>query len=146
MGSCGGNGGSDARRAYHSLYSQVPVSWVTTKVSLTALDLKLYTITNKHVRYHSVPEIHNTKSRSIVQSMTSRATKQAFHDGSYQLILMSPSPSGLGSSLATEFISSLRISGLICGWELARATSNRESFWSGVKSDAYLRTQSTPAP
>ena len=50
----------------------------------------------------------------------------------------SPSPSCLGAPLSTKLRSSLRTSGLISGCGLARTTSSRASFWSGVRSEAYL--------
>jgi hypothetical protein len=55
-----------------------------------------------------------------------------------QLISTSPSASGRGAPLTTEFTSSLLTSEDICGCGCTRTTSSKASFWSGVKSDAYL--------
>ena len=52
---------------------------------------------------------------------------------------ISPSASGRGAPRSTELTSSRRTSGLICGCGFTRMTSKSASFWSGVKSDAYLR-------
>ena len=54
---------------------------------------------------------------------------------------ISPSASGRGAPRSTEFTSSRRTSGLICGCGFTRMTSKSASFWSGVRSDAYLQTQ-----
>lgn len=56
----------------------------------------------------------------------------------FYVIVTSPSASGRGAPRSTELTSSLRTSGLICGCGFARMTSSNASFWSGVKSDAYL--------
>jgi hypothetical protein len=59
----------------------------------------------------------------------------------YRITTSSFSP-GRGAPRSTEVTISLLISALIVGWGLARMTSRRASFWSGVKSDAYLSVSS----
>jgi hypothetical protein len=95
-------------------------------------------------RRQSIADLKYNKPQMHLRSTDTR--QLSFQENSipdFYRISTSPSPSsGRGSPRITLVKISLLISGEICACGRARMTSNRASFWSGVRSAPYLRVKS----